>query len=71
LAAYVYYLAMGHPFCDGNKRVAALAAYVFLEMNGVNFEAPEDQYAELVLSVAAGTATKDDVTQFIRKHVRE
>lgn len=30
-AAYAYYLARGHPFRDGNKRVAALAAYVFLE----------------------------------------
>ena len=29
-AAYLYHLALNHPFVDGNKRVAAMAADIFL-----------------------------------------
>src|SRR5207245_5063328 len=34
-AAYLFHLAKNHPFIDGNKRVAAMAAFVFLAMNDV------------------------------------
>ncbi len=32
--AYTMGLARDHPFADGNKRVALVAAYVFLSRNG-------------------------------------
>src|SRR5262245_50033502 len=34
-AAYLFHLAKNHPFFDGNKRVAAHSAYVFLSLNGL------------------------------------
>lgn len=70
-AAYCYHLVMNHPFVDGNKRVGAIAAFVFLDMNGAEFDASQDEYLDLVLSLAAGKRTKDDVIAFFRKHVRK
>ncbi|WP_293253487.1 MULTISPECIES: type II toxin-antitoxin system death-on-curing family toxin [unclassified Microcoleus] len=33
-AAYLYHLAMNHPFIDGNKRTAFAVADTFLRLNG-------------------------------------
>ncbi len=34
-AAYLFHLVKNHAFHDGNKRIAALTAAVFLEVNGL------------------------------------
>jgi death-on-curing protein len=65
-AAYLFHIAQNHPFLDGNKRVGAVAAYVFLALNNVRMTASEDAYAELVLSVARGETAKSAVAQFFR-----
>lgn len=66
-AAYLYHLVKNHPFLDGNKRVGAVAALVFLLLNGHDFDAPEDDFAEIVLSVARGEIDKAEVAVFIRR----
>lgn len=57
-AAYLFHLVKNHPFLDGNKRVGAVAALVFLLLNDHEFDAPEDDFAELVWSVARGEIDK-------------
>jgi death on curing protein len=69
-AAHLYHLACNHPFIDGNKRVAATAARVFIKMNGGEFEPTEEEYGDLTLGVAAGTLDKPAATAFFRAHVR-
>jgi death-on-curing protein len=69
-AAYLFHLVKNHPFLDGNKRVGAVAALVFLLLNGHNFDAPEDEFAEMVLLVARGEVDKAEVTVFIRRWSR-
>lgn len=69
-AAYLFHLVKNHPFVDGNKRVGAVAAFVFLALNGFDFDAPEDDFAEMALSVAQGDLDKIDVAVFIRRHTR-
>ncbi len=64
-AAYLFHLVQNHPFVDGNKRVGAVSALVFLLLNGYEFVAPEDEFAEIVLSVARGEIDKADVAIFI------
>lgn len=66
-AAYLFHLVKNHPFVDGNKRVGAVAALVFLSLNGYDFDAPEDNFAEMVLSVARGEIDKAEVAVFIRR----
>lgn len=34
-AAYLFYICKNHPFLDGNKRTAMMAAIVFLQLNGM------------------------------------
>ena len=66
-AAYLFHLVKNHPFLDGNKRVGAVAALVFLALNGHDFQAPEDDLAETVLAVARGEIGKSEVTVFLRR----
>ncbi|AXG99215.1 type II toxin-antitoxin system death-on-curing family toxin [Deinococcus wulumuqiensis] len=53
-AAYLVFLARNHPFSDGNKRTAYLAAATFLLMNGVKLRGSDDAVFELVLQTARG-----------------
>jgi death-on-curing protein len=59
-----------HPFLDGNKRVGAVAALVFLALNGYDFDAPEDDFADMVLAVARGEMSKAEVAGFIHRWSR-
>ncbi len=65
-AAYLFHVVQNHPFLDGNKRVGAVAAYVFLALNNTHMTADIDAYAELVLSVARGETAKSAVAEFFR-----
>lgn len=67
-AAYLFHVVLNHPFIDGNKRVGAAAADVFLGMNGCHLDASQDEYAAFVLAVAAGQAGKDAAIAFFRQH---
>jgi death-on-curing protein len=53
-ASYAHAIVKGHPFVDGNKRTGLLAALVFLECNGVEFHAPQQQVIQATLALAAG-----------------
>jgi death on curing protein len=67
-AAYLFHIARNHPFIDGNKRVGAVATIVFLELNGVEMTAPEDDYEQIVLQAAQGLADKKVIANFFRAH---
>lgn len=67
-AAYLYGLAMNHAFIDGNKRIAIVAAGVFLMDNGYAIETDEGTLYTFVLSVAAGEIDEDGATRFLRDH---
>ena len=67
-AAYLYHIALNHPFVDGNKRVAAMAADIFLLMNGIQLTAGETDFTELVLKVAQRKMEKPEIAVFFKKH---
>jgi death-on-curing protein len=67
-AAYLFHLVKNHPFIDGNKRVGAMAAYVFLRMNGLELECTNAALVRLVLDVARGKANKLAVAAFFKRH---
>jgi death-on-curing protein len=67
-AAYLYGICRNHPFVDGNKRTAASAALTFLDMNGVEVDAPEDDLYDLVIGVAEGRVSKAAVAVFFERH---
>jgi death on curing protein len=67
-AAYLYGICKNHPFVDGNKRTAAAAALVFLEMNIVEVDADEDEFYDLVIGVAEGRFSKAQVAVFLQEN---
>ncbi|MCA8996692.1 MAG: type II toxin-antitoxin system death-on-curing family toxin [Planctomycetaceae bacterium] len=67
-AAYLYHLVQNHPFVDGNKRTGAVAALLFLELNGMEFNAPAGALYDITMAVANGQADKQAVAEFLRDH---
>lgn len=67
-AAYLFHLVKNHAFNDGNKRIAALTAAVFLQVNGVMVTADEDEFEKLVLDSAQSLTSKDQIAEFFRKN---
>jgi death-on-curing protein len=68
-AAYLFHLIKNHAFHDGNKRIAALTAAVFLEVNGLRLTADEHEFEKLVFNAAQSLATKDQIADFFRKNI--
>jgi len=66
--AYLFHLVQDHPFIDGNKRVGAVAAIVFLALNGYELNAPTGSLYDFVMALARGERTKTDATKFLREH---
>ncbi|MEC5291623.1 type II toxin-antitoxin system death-on-curing family toxin [Aurantimonas sp. C2-6-R+9] len=65
-AAYLYGIARNHPFSDGNKRTAYLAAYVFLDINGYDITADNGMVYQFVMDVAAGAVGEDSAARWFR-----
>ena len=68
-AAYLFHLVKNHPFVDGNKRIGASAAMVFLDLNGWELDAPNDAFADFVLGIAAGDIPKSAIAEYLRRNV--
>ena len=67
-AAYLYHIVQNHPFIDGNKRTGAMAAFVFLQLNGFTLDADESAFESLVLRAAQGQTDKSPIAKFFRKY---
>ena len=53
-SAYAFGLARNHPFIDGNKRIALIAAFTFLELNGWEVRAEVAAAVLVFVDLAAG-----------------
>ena len=60
-ATYAYHLSQAHAFLDGNKRIAAAVAGVFLEIDGARLDATQNEIIELFLDIAASRVSRDEV----------
>lgn len=66
-AAYLFYICNNHPFVDGNKRTAMIAAIVFLRLNGIEPLPDSGKWEKLMLDVAANKLDRATTTQRLRK----
>jgi death on curing protein len=69
-AAYIFGLSRNHGYVDGNKRVAFLAAYVFLALNGLELDAEEPEIVAAMEGVAAGDVTEASLAKWLRARLR-
>ena len=68
-ATYAFHLANAHALVDGNKRVAAAATEVFLEVNGARLRATDDEMFDLFLGIAAGRIRRGEAEDWFRARV--
>ncbi len=66
-AAYAEGIAKNHPFLDGNKRSALMAAALFLETNGYVFQAPEEEAVLQTLALAASEIDADEFAGWLER----
>lgn len=57
-----------HPFVDGNKRVAWFSMFTFLRINGLYLDAPERIATEMMVGVASGERSEQDLAQFLQQY---
>jgi death on curing protein len=57
-ATYGYGLVKNHCFMDGNKRIALIATYTFLSINGIELTASEVDAASFFVELAASMETQ-------------
>jgi death-on-curing protein len=68
-AAYLFHICRNHPFTDGNKRTALATAILFVQLNGSELVASDDELGALTIGIANGSTIKETVTLFFRAHV--
>jgi len=70
-AAYAFGIARNHPFLDGNKRTAWLAARTFLLRAGFEVGATQEEKFTAVLQLAAGELSEDAFAQWLRERLKK
>ncbi|WP_407673026.1 type II toxin-antitoxin system death-on-curing family toxin [Novosphingobium beihaiensis] len=68
---YAYGIARNHPFADGNKRTAWVSARLFLLLNGVILSFAPRGAIDMVLALAAGELSEDELARWFRVHLEE
>lgn len=58
-------LVRNHPFANANKRTAATAGFLFLFMNGYELTAPGHELVTIMLGIANGDYTCEDLENWL------
>lgn len=69
MAALLYRLAKNHPFVDGNKRTAFVAAVVVLRKNGLQLVASHTEVVTFMENVAGGRMGIDRIRLWLQQHI--
>ena len=67
-AAYGFHLSRNHPFVDGNKRVAFVLMDLFLQKNGWEIVADEEEAYLMMIALASGRLTKTELASWLKEH---
>jgi len=68
-AAYLVGIAKNHPFVDGNKRVGAVVCESFLNVNGIQLIATDEEFYDTVLAVATNDIDENELIVWIRNRL--
>jgi death-on-curing protein len=67
-ALYTAGIVRNHPFVDGNKRAGFVAGILFLELNGFDFRATEEDATHAVLDLAASKIDEIVYAEWLRQN---
>lgn len=65
-ASYAFHICKNHAFNDGNKRTARMAMIIFLQYNGMEIIATENELEEKILDIAANRIDKKQLADWLR-----
>ena len=65
-ADYAFGICSNHPFRDGNKRTAFLAAVIVLGLNGLDFVAAQGEVIEKMIALASGGLDETQLAEWIQ-----
>ena len=69
-ALYTAGIVRNHPFMDGNKRTGFVVGILFLELNGFNFHASEEDATQAVMDLAAGKIDEPAYAEWLPSNVK-
>ena len=64
-----YGLIKNHSFRDGNKRIGALVLLVLLELNGWHVNATNEEFADIIMGIAASEKDDKDLKKWVDSHI--
>jgi death-on-curing protein len=64
-AALLHSIARNHPFADGNKRTATIAAIWMLQVNGLHVNWQPEEALQRILDIAEGRSTVADLAAWL------
>ena len=64
-----YGLIKNHSFRDGNKRIGALVLLVLLELNGWHVNATNEEFADIIMGIAASEKDDEDLKKWVDSHI--
>ncbi len=67
-AAYAYGIIKNHPFVDGNKRAALVIAFAFLDVNGVEIRASEEEAYRVFMDLASGRLSERQLALWLSRN---
>ena len=67
-AAYAFGISSNHPFVDGNKRMALVVSFAFLDVNGLEVTASQEEAFLTILGLAAGEITEAELALWFAQH---
>jgi death-on-curing protein len=69
-AALMHSIVRNHPFVDGNKRLGAMAAELFLDLNGFGLIATDEELVDMTMSVARNEVSAEALAIWLRQRVQ-
>ena len=66
---YLFSLIQNHPFVDGNKRTALTSMLIFLDINNITYDIPQDELENKVIQVSTKTINKQQFKNWIKNYI--
>jgi death on curing protein len=69
-ASLAFGIARNHPFLDGNKRTAHVTYRTFLDLNGAELQASDEDKFVAILALAEGKLSKQEFAAWLRPRLK-
>ena len=68
---YLFSLIQNHPFIDGNKRTALTSMLIFLDINNITYDIPQDELENKVIQVSTKDISRQQFKNWIKKYINK